>query len=731
MSLALVLLLVVVFGLLVPVLAQLGTGEQRRHATSSRTSGSTRSRPRARSRPRSPGGPGTHGRAGQRRLPRLRDAAPGEQRSVRSRSQCRGFAGSGQLQDGPNTPTYALLATGTGDAETGIDLDGNGTVRTDGPLWSNSGPGAAIALHAGVRLDNREDLVGGVGTCSGVDARPTRPRCSATAGRWCGTRPTSDAAWASSVQRLADVPTASMPADPCRPSRRAASTRSSPAPTATCPDSTGWRGGECGPTWCSGCGPARATRSAASSSTSTSSMPIARRGGSWTRSSWAARPRVGTRPRRPSQVDAVRGPSPTAPSCNQGRHGVELVFGDAQPDRPQGAGRRSSCARSAGRRPRWARRSRLRPQDRVDTTEASTVVASPTGDRAVGDGRPVTWPPTVPTPGRSTSEDCGGDGAVRPGQLDGRRAHRPQAAQGVIALSVPYPVPEGVRLDELRIEVVAPESSGRRRPRRPEARASDGLPATRHLRRPRRPTSAGAGIRHATTAPRLRADRARRRATTSPPPSSPRTRTGTAPVPPSSSTASRWTPTSLRPALRPRRAAVVPETATAATRLQPLHRRARRRGERRSHLGTVHAPHARIAPTSAGTDAFRFARGAVLRSFPGMTSRPTRRSAVLPAEPELVRGPVRGRSRRSSTARSPVLRARVYFCESLSPTAVGTTAADAAAAPPDHDLDRRPTGTRSGFSGREGLATGTSSGSGRRRTSPTPGRRRRSRRPHP
>ncbi len=126
---------------------------------------------------------------------------------------CRSVDGFGRLQEGPNTPTYALQTVGTGSGEIGIDVAG-GAFRTDGPLWSNSGAtNGAPAVFTNGGLDNRVDLIGGVGPCATTNGAPVvgaPDRCNSGA-----TRPDpggdgdpANGKWASSVRSIDDVPAA-------------------------------------------------------------------------------------------------------------------------------------------------------------------------------------------------------------------------------------------------------------------------------------------------------------------------------------------------------------------------------------------------------------------------------------------------------------------------------------------------------------------------------------------
>jgi hypothetical protein len=81
--------------------------------------------------------------------------------------------------------------------------------------------------------------------------------------------------------------------------------------------------------------------------------------------------------------------------------------------------------------------------------------------------------------------------------------------------------------------------------------------------------------------------------------------------------------------------------------------------------GTVHAPRARVVADFGGTDAFRFTRGAVLRSFAGrnLPAGPAFAPFSVPVAPYADRF-VAFEARLDGKV---ALAARVYFCESLEP----------------------------------------------------------------
>jgi hypothetical protein len=78
---------------------------------------------------------------------------------------CRGFAGTGRPQATPSMPQYALLAAGGGQA---IKINGGGKLRTQGAWWSNG----SIA-GGGPGVDATADYVGAAGSCDGIVASPT------------------------------------------------------------------------------------------------------------------------------------------------------------------------------------------------------------------------------------------------------------------------------------------------------------------------------------------------------------------------------------------------------------------------------------------------------------------------------------------------------------------------------------------------------------------------------
>jgi hypothetical protein len=206
-SLVLVLVALTIFGLLVPVLGQFGSVNgvsayllhgQRvdRYAADSGMQGAIAWAQRVR----------TGGRAfvpcPEIQTGPLPDASAAFNRSVTVR--CQGFRGSGEPQETPSMPQYAVLALANTVNEDGIEVLGSGSLRTHGAWWSDTGtPGGAEAIRVdGVRVDASDDLVGGRGSCrllngGRLDASPLRCDTGVSKG---------DPGWPSAVQSIADVP---------------------------------------------------------------------------------------------------------------------------------------------------------------------------------------------------------------------------------------------------------------------------------------------------------------------------------------------------------------------------------------------------------------------------------------------------------------------------------------------------------------------------------------------
>ncbi|MGZ6946368.1 MAG: hypothetical protein ACXVJQ_19410 [Acidimicrobiia bacterium] len=167
-SLVLVLVALVVFGLLVPVLGQFGTTNgvsgyllkgQRfdRYAAESGLQGAIAW---ARTQ-RSAGRAGMH--CPDTTADALNGGSPNAARAVTVK--CAGFDLNGVPQSTPTMPQYALLTLGR--SGNGITMAG-GTARTDGAWYSGAGIDAS-----GAALDASADYVGAAGSCRGVTASPT------------------------------------------------------------------------------------------------------------------------------------------------------------------------------------------------------------------------------------------------------------------------------------------------------------------------------------------------------------------------------------------------------------------------------------------------------------------------------------------------------------------------------------------------------------------------------
>jgi hypothetical protein len=439
MSLALVLVLVAAFGLMVPVLSHLGTTsglstaaarDQREDQQAARNAIEAAIAAARADR--------TVGRDSIATCPTLTPSARDNGgRTVEIR--CRGFAGSGRVLAGPNTPAYALLTTGT-DAEPGIVLEGEGTVRTGGPLWSNSSP-RAITLRGGARLDSSTDLVGGRGDCPGVEAAPVL----------CGDGvdvpdpAAGDPGWASAVRQFADVPYRAVPADPCSsvPASRV---------VALVPgyyrDLDGLNRLTQG-----GCGEVVVWLQTgayyfdldffdrdATTWEITDAVVVGGVPNGWN-------PAAAT-----SQVGAVRTRLDGDGSCDRTRDGVELVFGGASRLDLDAPGALELCpiaARATREVGQTLALTGLTTGDPADETHDDPPGG---GDASVSPGGTFSWPTTI-DPGALADDDCAGDGACPPGRsIGGELAGR--GARGTIDLTVPYRVPAGVRLDELTVHLV-------------------------------------------------------------------------------------------------------------------------------------------------------------------------------------------------------------------------------------------------------------------------------------
>ncbi len=166
-SLVLVLVTLVVFGLLVPILGQFGSTngvsgyllEGQRYDRYAAEAGVQEAIAWAQA----------ERVAGRNKVPcgNLTDSLqPGSSRSARTvRVSCQGFRGSGEPQATPTIPQYALLTLNGGN----VSVSGR-AMRTDGAWYSSGGIDAS-----GTRLDATHDYVGAAGSCSGLAVTNTAP----------------------------------------------------------------------------------------------------------------------------------------------------------------------------------------------------------------------------------------------------------------------------------------------------------------------------------------------------------------------------------------------------------------------------------------------------------------------------------------------------------------------------------------------------------------------------
>jgi hypothetical protein len=640
MSLALVLVLVVVFGLLVPVLAQLGAASgvstrvtrDRRLDELAAENAIQAAIAAARVDP-------TVGRESVDACPVRTDENNG--RSVRV--TCAALEGSGRVREARNAPAYALLSMGVGDAETGIVLDGGGTVRTGGPLWSNSSP--AIALRGGVRLDAHGDLVGGAGGCPAIDASP----------RLCETRvEVGDPAvanpgrWPSAVTAFDALTYRPVPADPCGdvpPSRVYAL---APGYYRDLPGLNRLARGECGPVvlWLQPGAfsvdfdffdPARTTWQL------TDAVVVGGVPSGWD-------PGAAT-----SQVAAVRARIDGGGSCDRARDGVELAFGGASRVDLLAPGALELCPvehrddDEAGQALAiTGRTTGPPPQTTVFATDPVAATASVTGGT-------FTWPGTLPA-GPLVSDDCPDGGPCPPGSSVAADLAGP-GARGTVTMTVPYPVPAGVRLDELQVVLVHREAGALS-----DLRLDvDGLPAGVTCD-PDPVDRRGEWRRHTTTCAIDLAP-----TTVAPGSTITLTLTATNGADPNAASTIELDQVQLAgkytlPDLRAQSGCVVEPGGCPFVDV--------RGGATIAVHGTVHAPLARITADFGGRAAFRFTRGAVLRSFRGDNAPDDPRFTPfrLPAAPL---GPYADRFvvLEAAIDGEVVLTARVYLCESLDPDA--------------------------------------------------------------
>lgn len=453
---SLVLVLVLVFGMLIPVVGQLGSASsvathvvksQRFDELSAESSVQAAIAWARRTR--------TAGR-GSVACPSFNADFPrddGYSRSVTVR--CRGFAGSGRVQEGPNTPTYALLTTATGDDEIGVDVSG-GPFRTEGPLWSDSGQqGGAPASFTNAGLDNRDHLVGGVGPCATTNGAPVLGApdlCDSgtVVGDPGGAGDPATGKWASSVQSIDDVPLRSIPDDVCDriPASRvytlqpgfyydgagleALTNRDAPS---FCGDVVLWLR------------PGPGNTVGRFSFDLSFFEPVD--GTVWRMNTGAV---VGGAPSgwdpaaATSQVNQVRALIGDEGSCNMARNGVELVFGDRSRVRVREPAKLELCAAARGETEVGqaisisGRKTGGAPTTSVSTTPSTVTSAA------------FTWPPAQPSADPLRVADCGGNGpCVAGGSITGTLTGRRD--MGEIAMALPYQVADGVRLDEFTLEV--------------------------------------------------------------------------------------------------------------------------------------------------------------------------------------------------------------------------------------------------------------------------------------
>ncbi len=673
-SLVLVLVLVLVFGLLVPVLGQLGSASNvathvvkgQRFDEQSAASSVQAAIAWAR----------TTDAAGRDNVacPDLTTKFPRDDGYGRTVTvHCRAIPGSGRLQEGPNTPTYALQTTGTGSDEIGIDVTGAGPFSTVGPAWSNSGgQDGDPAIFTSANLDDHADLVGGVGPCSTpsgqVFGAPDLCNSGVAIPDPGGTGDPTGGKWASSVQSIDDVPLRSVPDDPCPtipasrvyalqpgyyhdgPGLEALTNRNAPN---FCGDTVLWL--EPGPgntvgrfyfdlsffdpsfdaTWPMNAG--------------------AIVGGA--PSGWA--PDAAT-----SQVDAVRGLIGGEGSCNKARNGVELVFGDRTRIRLREPAELELCPVARGA---------------TEVGQAISIYGRKTGDAprttvstapsAVASGGWFSWPPGLPAVDPLRIPDCDGaapcaSGSSMAGTLSGRQV------AGTITMAVPYQVETGVRLDAFTIAVRHRESEATTGDLAALTLTLGGLPAGYTCDVSAVQPSIGA----------WRTDNATCTASDAPTngaPSTDFTATLTATNANRDGALSgveldslKADATFTRPALRAQAGCiVVPEGRDGCTPDQSHFLDLSARGKASVSIwGTVYAPRARVYADFQDQSPIRFARGAVVRSFAGVG---------LPSVPGLAAFSLPNRSSYADRYVSfeafvdgrslPTLEARVYFCESLTP----------------------------------------------------------------
>ncbi len=79
--------------------------------------------------------------------------------------ECRGFDGSGVPVGDGNTPAYAVLGLNPTDQHS-VDIHGEGRITTRGAWWANGDPGRTSVNLQDVTIDATADLFGATGNCS-------------------------------------------------------------------------------------------------------------------------------------------------------------------------------------------------------------------------------------------------------------------------------------------------------------------------------------------------------------------------------------------------------------------------------------------------------------------------------------------------------------------------------------------------------------------------------------
>lgn len=685
-SLVLVLVLVVVFGLLIPVLGQLGSASGvATHVVKSQRFDELAAESSVQAAIAWARTTRTAGRDSVA-CPDFNAKFPRDDGFSRNVTvKCQGFQGSGKIQEGPNIPTYALLTTATGSSEIGVDVAGGGAFRTGGPLWSNSGtPGGAPSIAiTNVDLDNHDDLVGGAGPCQTQNARVFGAPELCNSGTVVDDPggpgdPTSGdptyGKWASSVQSISDVPLRAIPTDPCGgiPSSRVFALQPGYYHDVAGLDALT---NQSSPNFCGDDvvlwlqpGPADTVGKfyfdfdffeSNGLTWRMNSAPVV--GG--VPSGWD--PEAGS-----SQVARVRSliRGDETRSCDTTRNGVELVFGHQSRIRFRSPAELELCpiARGATEVGQaisiYGRKTGDAPQT---LTSSNPIAARP----SVTDGA-FDWPDALPNPSPLTVRDCPSAGACAPessmsGTLTGNRA------VGTVRLRVPFQVPEGVRLDEFTIAVTHRET---------EAEAGDL--ADLHLDIAGLPPGYTCDVSDiGTSIDEWSTDSATCTAGEAP--------TNAAAGPDffaslSATNGDRDGATSsvevdyvqvianyTEPALRAQSGCILePEGRGGCGADEARFIDVDAGSDAAIHVwGTVYAPGARVYADFQNRSAFRFGRGAVLRSFEGhdVPTSPPFAAFSLPTNDSYAGRFVAFEAFVDGEAAEPVLRARVYFCESLNP----------------------------------------------------------------